>query len=91
MVALLLTFSQCNDKGIIENLSDWTLCWDKAKPLGGALPAIDLTNGITCHVPSEDAVYILNPTGECWKFTQAGEGISHASLGNVPGAGAATH
>ena len=73
---LLIAFSQCDRCQYlpVENIAQWELVWDQAKPFKHSLSGMDPQKGITCHVPSEEAVYYLNPTGECWRFKQSSEG-----------------
>ncbi len=54
----------------VEDSSHWTLIWEEAQPFNNTLPNIDLTKGIICHIPSEQATYCFHPSGECWRFTQ---------------------
>ena len=87
ILLLLLIFSQC-DRCInsVEDISRWELIWDKAEPFDGALPGVNFEKGIMCPVPSEEAVYFLNPTGECWKFTErSAGGVTYEQLANFPG------
>jgi hypothetical protein len=83
---LLVALSQCNQcrPGSVEDMTDWALCWDEAVALGSSLPPIGVENGIVCHVPSEDAVYILAPTGECHKFTQTSR-LVHERIASFSG------
>ena len=84
---LLITCSQCDQCKYqpVENISQWELVWEQAEPFKHSLPGVDLQKGITCHVPSEAAVYYLNPTGECWRFTQSSEeGLTYEKIASFP-------
>ena len=69
---LLLAFAQCSQCKIepIESIAHWELTWEEAKPFGDSFPKVDPQQGISCYVDSEKATYYLNPTGDCWRFTQ---------------------
>lgn len=72
ILLLLITLSQC-DQSIyqpVENISHWTLNWEAERRCDNPLRGIDFKDGVICSVPSEQAVYCLCPTGDCWKCTQ---------------------
>jgi hypothetical protein len=86
IVLLLVAFSQCSQckPGPVEDITGCAFYWDKAVALGSTLPKVDTKNDIVCHVPSEDAVYLLSPTGECHKFTQTPK-LMHERIASLPG------
>ncbi len=88
IVLLLLTAGQCERCTTIsvENLSHWTLLWEEARPLQSTLPNINFTEGVTCHIPAEQATYYLNPNGECWRFTQdTAMGLTYEKIDSFSG------
>lgn len=80
---LLVAFSQCKSSSV-EDITGCAFCWDKAVALGSSLPKVDTKNDIVCHVLSEDAVYLLSPTGECHKFTQTSK-LVHERIASFSG------
>ncbi len=81
-------FSQCTKctRKPIENVIDWRLVWKPAKPSANPLPSnLDVAKSINCCVPPDNAVYCINPTGECWKFTETSEGPACESINSLPG------
>jgi len=85
---LLIAFSQCDrcTTNPVEDITKWELVWDKAAAMGTALPSLDVERVIVCHVPSEEAVYVLEFTGRCCKFTQSSEGgLTCEYIANFPG------
>eukprot|EP00540_Astrosyne_radiata_P013808 CAMPEP_0116831824 /NCGR_PEP_ID=MMETSP0418-20121206/5552_1 /TAXON_ID=1158023 /ORGANISM="Astrosyne radiata, Strain 13vi08-1A" /LENGTH=378 /DNA_ID=CAMNT_0004461119 /DNA_START=2768 /DNA_END=3904 /DNA_ORIENTATION=+ len=83
MVFFLFAFSQCDKcrTNLMEDLTQWELSWSDAKALSGAsamaireAKRAAKEESRICHVSSKDKVYLLNPDGKSWQFTQAAEG-----------------
>ena len=72
ILLLLLAFTQCSQcqPQVVESLLDWELTWEEAKPFSSPFSQEKLHKGLRCYVDSEKATYYLNPTGDCWRFTQ---------------------
>jgi hypothetical protein len=85
IVLLLVAFSQCNQcrPSSVEDITGWAFCWDEAVALGSSLPRVGTNDDIVCHIPSEDAVYLLSPTGDCHKFTQTSR-LTHERVESLP-------
>ena len=73
---LLIFFSQCDQCKAkpVEDMTQWELGWDQVAVLNDFPSSIDVQRGLICHVPSEDAVYLLDPSAQNWKFTQISTG-----------------
>jgi len=85
---LLLAFTQCSQCEIapLESIAHWELTWEEAEPFGQPFPEVNLQEGISCYVDSEKATYYLNPTGECWRFTQnETQGLTYQEIASFPG------
>ncbi|MEL6412693.1 MAG: hypothetical protein AAFQ08_01050, partial [Bacteroidota bacterium] len=84
-----MLFGQCQkcSQPIYEDAAKWVPVWQEAHPTSITLPeGLDLKKGITCYVAVDNATYFLNPTGECWKFTQTATGPAYKAIDNFPDA-----
>ena len=89
---LLFSTSQCHSRCGVKPVYDTTklkLAWQEAKTWESSEATFDLrqaSEGQTCYVPTEDAVYYIDLDGNAWKFTrnsQPGSLLCQA-INNIP-------